>query len=329
MVRPPDPPAAFGKSSPANGAPGVSSTPTLDWADAPGAASYEYCYDTAVNGSCTGTWTTTGGTSQVTTPTLAYSTTYEWQARARNSGGTTDADAGTEWSFTTAGAPAAWTLVTSEDFETAIPKAGWENSDYTSLDGGEYKTGRRDCNKHNGAYSGWMVGGGANGSALSCGAQYKNYNYSWFIYGPFSTSSATAGKITFDAYVDSEYSFDYFEVLASEDYSSPFNGWGFTGYFDWDNYTVDLSDDLCNNGTASCLGRPSVWIAFVFDSDISNTEAYGAIVDDIFLRLCNASSCVAAPPLEPSTLLRAEDIRSFRNPFLKSFEGLEFPKTPK
>ncbi len=86
---------------------------------------------------------------------------------------------------------------------------------------------------------------------------------------------------------------------------------------------------MCSLGTASCLGRPSVYIRFLFGSDESYTYADGAIVDDIVLRLCNATSCVAAPSYEPSTRLRAEDIQQFLNPFLKSFEGLGFPKTPK
>ena len=36
---------------------------------------------------------------------LSASTTYYWQVRARNAGGTTDADSGTWWSFTTSGNP--------------------------------------------------------------------------------------------------------------------------------------------------------------------------------------------------------------------------------
>jgi len=39
---------------------------------------------------------------------LGYGTTYYWQVRARNSFGTSYADKGTWWSFTTKSAPAAF-----------------------------------------------------------------------------------------------------------------------------------------------------------------------------------------------------------------------------
>ena len=57
-----------------------------------------YCYSTT-NGSCS-SWSSTTGTS-ASLSGLAYSTIYYWQVRAVNPGGTTDADGGTIWSFTT------------------------------------------------------------------------------------------------------------------------------------------------------------------------------------------------------------------------------------
>jgi hypothetical protein len=86
--------------SPANGATGVSTTPTLDWSDVTGATSYDVqvCSDSG----CTNVVRSQTGltASQWTvSPALNNSTTYYWRARAVNSCG-----AGawsTTWNFTT------------------------------------------------------------------------------------------------------------------------------------------------------------------------------------------------------------------------------------
>jgi hypothetical protein len=70
--------------------------------------SYEYCIDTSNDNACTApaVWTTTGTARTAAQAGLAYNTTFYWQVRARNAVGTTDATAGTWWSFTTVAAPA-------------------------------------------------------------------------------------------------------------------------------------------------------------------------------------------------------------------------------
>lgn len=98
------PPAAFGKTSPISGTTGVPISPTLSWDTSTGAVSYEYCYDTT-GPSCPGdVWTSTAAITSVALFDLDNGTTYYWQARAVNTGGTTEADGGTWWSFTTANA---------------------------------------------------------------------------------------------------------------------------------------------------------------------------------------------------------------------------------
>jgi len=96
------PPGNFGKSSPANGATGISTSPTLSWGASSGATSYEYCYDTSNNSTCNAAWTSTGSNTSVGLSGLSNNTTYYWQVRAVNAGGVTDANSGTWWSFTTA-----------------------------------------------------------------------------------------------------------------------------------------------------------------------------------------------------------------------------------
>ena len=96
------PPAAFGKTSPASGASGLSSSPTLRWGASTGATSYQVCYDTTNDGACSSSWASTGTSTSTALSSLAAGT-YYWQVRAQNAGGTTDADGGVWWSFAVAG----------------------------------------------------------------------------------------------------------------------------------------------------------------------------------------------------------------------------------
>jgi len=100
-----NPPSSFGKNSPSNGNQGASTSPTLSWNPSSGASSYEYCYDTINDNSCNSTWTLIGNGSSVAISGLSAGTTYYWQVRSLNNGGTTYADGGTWWSFTVQGAP--------------------------------------------------------------------------------------------------------------------------------------------------------------------------------------------------------------------------------
>ncbi len=101
VVAPP-PPGAFGKTAPVNNARKLAIPVTLAWAASSSASSYEYCYDTSNNGVCNGSWISTGATRQASVSGLARNTTYSWQVRALNAQGTTLANAGTWWRFTTA-----------------------------------------------------------------------------------------------------------------------------------------------------------------------------------------------------------------------------------
>jgi hypothetical protein len=95
----PPPPGVPGSPSPANGATGVSTTPTLTWGAA-NATSYDVKFGTtnppptATSGQASASFS--AGSA------LSNNTTYFWQITANNGGGST---AGPVWSFTTAAAP--------------------------------------------------------------------------------------------------------------------------------------------------------------------------------------------------------------------------------
>ena len=92
-------PENFQKTDPANTDIDQTLSPTLSWQASESATSYEYCYSSTA-GSCT-KWNPVGTDTSVTLSGLAPNYTYYWQVRAVNPSGTTEADAGTWWSFTT------------------------------------------------------------------------------------------------------------------------------------------------------------------------------------------------------------------------------------
>ncbi len=102
------PPGSFGKIAPANAAPGQSTSPTLSWAASANATSYEYCYGTT--NPCSN-WTANGTATSTPLTGLSLGTTYYWQVRANNAGGSTYADGGTLWSFTTAAPPSSFNAI--------------------------------------------------------------------------------------------------------------------------------------------------------------------------------------------------------------------------
>ncbi len=319
----PPPPSAFGKLSPANETPDLSIPVTLDWSGATGADSYEYCYDLTLDGDCTGTWTSSGTASQVEVAGLSNSTAYEWQVRAVNSGGMTYANGITEWNFTTITSADAWTTIAAENFEGTFPQPGWSRVDASSMDGGEYLTAKRDCYPTSGSFSGWMIGGGANGGSLNCGDDYLNNQDTWFIFGPFSTLGANAAQLTYQYQAVLETNIDKFYVTATDNPSAPWSGNTVVSDCYWTcNGSLNLGDFLCGGGTTSCLGLPAVYVAFRFKSDTSVIYTSGVMIDDIVLRKCMSGTCPSsAPPLITGSLSPANALVSFLDPFLVKLDS--------
>jgi YD repeat-containing protein len=95
----PTPPGAFGKIFPPHTMV-LNTSPSLVWGTSSDATNYEYCFDTSNNDACDGSWISAGFTTGVSLSGLTNNATYYWQVRATKIGGTTYADGGAWWSFT-------------------------------------------------------------------------------------------------------------------------------------------------------------------------------------------------------------------------------------
>lgn len=179
----------------------------------------------------------------------------------------------------------------TQNFEGDWPAAGWELSDMSNSDGGEYLWGKRNCHPHNGSYAGWSVGGGARGNTLSCSGYYPNYTRSWAVYGPFDLRGATAASLTFYMWGRTEVSFDYLFVGSSVD-GDNFNGTRYWG--DWRNGTDGNGFHRRTLDLASRLGQGQVWIGFVLSSDFSITYE-GVTIDDVTLDVTGGQSQASDP----------------------------------
>ncbi len=189
-----------------------------------------------------------------------------------------------------------WTIVTTQDFEGAFPGSWVVSDDYPGY--GEYYWGKRNCRPYAGSYSGWAVGGGANGSSLSCGSNYPNYARSWMVYGPFSLVGATAAEMRFQLWANTELNYDGVCWMASVN-GTDFSGSCLTGTASWQERVLNLAS-VPNLG--NLLGRSSVWVAFVFISDESITYSEGAYVDNIVLRKCMYASCTGSASTEAEVM---------------------------
>jgi hypothetical protein len=94
------PPDSFSKATPSNGSVIPPTNQSLQWNSSVGAIDYEYCFDTVDNNLCDTNWTGTYNTNAAL-QNLPPNTTFYWQVRANNMAGTTYANNGDWWSFTT------------------------------------------------------------------------------------------------------------------------------------------------------------------------------------------------------------------------------------
>jgi hypothetical protein len=126
-----NPPGAFSKSMPANNDLNIASR-VLSWQSSSGATSYQVCYTPDTNDTnCTylGAWKDVGNVTTYTIPNdskFIWGNRYYWQIRASSSGGTTMANSGTWWSFTTANLVGKVTLISPDGIiNVSTPTYSW------------------------------------------------------------------------------------------------------------------------------------------------------------------------------------------------------------
>ena len=183
-----------------------------------------------------------------------------------------------------------WVTLVSMDFEGPFP-GPWTVFDNDDTSYGEYYWAKRTCRPYAGSYSGWGVGGGANGASLACGSNYPDNADSWMEYGPFSLVGATAGELRFKLWLNSESNNDVVCRWASIN-DTDFYGTCTSGNTSgWVDKVLDLKDVYT---LGNLMGQPNVWVALVFYSNGSVNYAEGGYVDNIVLRKCTAASCPAS-----------------------------------
>lgn len=198
--------------------------------------------------------------------------------------------------------PGGYSTIVSADFEGTFPSP-WVTFDNNGGSFGEYYWGKRNCRPYTGSYSGWAVGGGANGSGLGCGSNYPDNAEAWMVYGPFSLASATAADLKYKLWLNSEPTYDGVCRLASID-GTNFYGLCTTGNSSgWIDRVLDFTSvPTLGNVT----GQPNVWVAIIFASDADTNFAEGAYVDEVALRKC-ATGCAGLRPALVPTNARISD----------------------
>jgi hypothetical protein len=163
---------------------------------------------------------------------------------------------------------ASWQVLRYEGFEGVFPSTGW--STHHSVGAANTCWDDESYKPYNGNWSAWAAGG-CTGGLDPATSYYANNMDSWMVYGPINLANKQAADFSFMYWNDSESGWDYFWWCASGDganfncyrHSGSTGGW-VSGYYNLSAY----------------LGDPSVYIAFIFTSDLSNTYQ-GAFVDDV------------------------------------------------
>jgi hypothetical protein len=174
--------------------------------------------------------------------------------------------------------PVTW----KEGFEYAWPNATWSTFDNNG--GVDLCWNDVSYRHYKGGWSGWPAAGCADGYFPP---GYDNDMDSWMTLGPFSTSGAKSGKVSFRYWLDSEPGFDYLWFCAAPEYYAPWYCYNVSGWSanKWVNATLNLKNVP---GYGNMLGNPQVWVGWIFSSDgsLGGDVGYeGAYVDEIVVTI--------------------------------------------
>lgn len=193
------------------------------------------------------------------------------------------------------GTDGVWITMMEDSFEESFP-GEWTVED-REPGAGEYTWGQRDCRAFEGSYSAWAIGGGTDGSRLTCGDNYPDHTYAWMRYGPFTLSGALKAEVIFQRWHRLENQQDSLQWLASTN-GSDFHGWKVWG--DSGGWKKTIFDLTSVPTLGNLAGQPSVWILLVLESNGVTNHPEGAYVDSLILRKLvpssTASTSSSAPP---------------------------------
>ena len=283
-------PGAFALVSPANGAGVTGTSATLVWDPSAGADSYDVYFGTDPNPPLLGTQS---GTSL--TVTVADHTSYFWRVAAKNSCAQTPAPASGVWAFSV-GEPNGGITIFSDDFEGTFP-GQWTVSGVQGYSGAAM-WGKESCNVAGGQGAVWCAAGG---TAQPPCTQYIQNQGTFLIYGPMDLSFASEATLDFDTSYDindggdAANATDQFQWLFSTDGSSFDTGGSVTGSSNgWRHVTTQLSQLKLGDGT-SLLGKPKVWLGFVFVSSPTTVPRGGAYIDNVLITETIGQPVLATP----------------------------------
>ncbi len=172
------------------------------------------------------------------------------------------------------------TVLLSEDFEGAFPTSPWTVFAQGIAD---VTWGKSTHRSSSGTASAWCAQSGSDFPGV--GQDVPVNTQSWMVAGPYDLSSVTSGEVTFDLWLDTERSYDFFFLGAS------LNGTNYTalGQDEDTNGWLPFSQDMTSWGSlGNVTGNSQVWFAFIYATDGSVTHE-GAYVDNVALSVDTAS----------------------------------------
>ena len=263
-----EPPGAFGKTHPGNQHTVTSLSFSLTWTASERATGYEFCADRTDDGVCAGEWmpVTTTAIGMSVTQASNLTGTY-WQVRAVNAGGTTLADGGAWWSFSTMVPPQPFSKSAPADGATDQPTSmtlSWGASELAT--GYDYCV---DTTDDNACAGGWTGAGAALGATVNGLARGTTYYWQVLAKNGFGNTTAdTSAWWSFTTVADKPAAFGKVgPVNGAENRST-------TPTFSWQASAGATSYEVCGNVAATCAGTwtpvgnvtSAVWPGAALDS---------------------------------------------------------------
>ena len=160
-------------------------------------------------------------------------------------------------------------------FEHIFPQLPWRVSSPDNA--ADVDWGRTRHRATDGDYSIYCAGMGP--EAPGDGGPAPANMASWTIVGPFDLTETTAGTLTFNLWLRTEQYQDVFMWLVSTDGQNYSGSARSTSTDGWQTMVTDLSKW---GAAGNVIGEPTIWLAFVYQSDHTNLFE-GAYIDEVKL----------------------------------------------